>query len=464
MAIEETEDDLQLSLEEVAKSDDARGRKMRVLELVYGPLVDRPGAQLRWSLEGTTRVIGRQPEARGGIALDDGRSSREHAELRFDRARGIYECVDRDSKNGTFVDGRRAEVVELAHGSVIRVGGSLLVYSEAFVPRGLSLAEHRSGVALKRAIAEASADLAAGSELSILIQGPTGAGKEVMAKRIHDASKRSGPLVAVNCATFAKDLIASELFGHTEGAFSGAVRGRSGLFVAAEKGTLFLDEIAELPVELQATLLRALEERRVRPVGSDQEVPVDVRVVAATHQSLEKRAEAGTFRADLLARLAGFVIELVGLRERREEILSLFRKFLGEGAKPIAREAAEALVLADWPKNVRELKHAAEHAKLLSRDVEEIDISSLPKSVIASSTSAATPAKTEPVSENLTKKDLQRLLQEHGGNISEICRVTGKHRQQIYRLLTKFKLKLDEFRPEDDAEPESEPESEPEES
>lgn len=443
MSIEETEDDLQLSLEEITKTDDARGRKVRVLELVYGTLLDRPGAQLRWSLEGQDRVLGRKPESRGGIALDDGRSSREHAALLFDKKTGNYSAIDQQSKNGTYVDGQKIEEVELRHGSVIRIGSSILVYSEAHVARGLSLAHRESGVALKRAIAEAAADLAAESELSILIHGPTGAGKEVMAQRIHAASKRSGALVAVNCATFARELIASELFGHTEGAFSGAVRARTGLFAAAEKGTLFLDEIAELPLELQATLLRALEERKIRPVGSDTEIEVDVRLIAATHQSLEKLAKEGKFRADLLARLAGFVVELPPLRERREEILPLFRKFLGDSKKIIAREAAEALLLAEWPKNVRELRHAAEHAKLLSRDLEEIDLSALPKSVFT----VEEPAPAQTVSsDNLTKKDLEKLLQLHSGNISEICRETGKHRQQIYRLLTKFKLQVEDYR------------------
>lgn len=447
MTIEETEDDLQLPLDELARSEDARGRKMRVVELVFGPIVGRPGAKLRWTLDGANRVIGRAPDSRGGITLEDTRASREHAELVFDRATGNYRLLDRGSRNGTFLDGKKIDAAPLEHGSVLRVGGSLLVYSEAFVPRGLNLGEHRAGVALKRSIPEASADLAAASTLSILIQGPTGAGKEVMAKRIHDASGRSGALISVNCATFARDLIASELFGHVEGAFSGAVRSRSGLFAAAEGGTLFLDEVAELPLELQATLLRALEERKIRPVGADEELAVDVRVIAATHQSLEKLADAGKFRSDLLARLAGFVVELPGLSERREEILSLFALFLGDKKKPLAREAAEALLLAEWPKNVRELKHAAEHAQLLSRDIEEIDLSALPKSVLSE---AAPPPKPEVLPDNLSKKDMEKLLREHQGNISEICRVTGKHRQQIYRLLQKFKLDLDTFRPENE--------------
>jgi transcriptional regulator of acetoin/glycerol metabolism len=448
LSIEETEDDLQLPLDELARSEDARGRKMRLIELVHGPVTHRPGAQLRWSLEGSDRVIGRQPETRGAIALEDGRSSREHAELIFDRARGVYRLVDRSSKNGTFADGERIDEVDLAHGTVIRIGGSLLVYAEAFVPRGLSLAPHRAGVALMRSIAEAQADLAAPSELSILIQGPTGTGKEVMAERVHRASGRSGPLVSVNCATFARELIASELFGHTEGAFSGAVRARTGLFVAAEKGTLFLDEIAELPAEQQATLLRVLEERKIRPVGADTELPIDVRVIAATHQSLERMAMEERFRSDLLGRLAGFVIDLPPLSERREELLSLFRLFLGADAKPLTRDAAEALLLFSWPKNVRELRHAAEHAKLLSRDLEEIDLSALPKHILpgAKVEVADAPVFSDPP----TKKELESLLHKFGGNISEICRVTGKHRQQIYRLLKKYNFELDTFRPEDE--------------
>src|SRR5262249_54893904 len=157
----------------------------------------------------------------------------------------------------------------------------------------------------------------------MLIQGETGTGKEVLAQAIHGASGRSGAFVPVNCATLPADLAAAELFGHERGAFSGANNARPGLFRAANGGTLFLEEVGDLPLPLQPTLLRALQEGRVRPVGSEREVTVDVRVVAATHVDLERAVEAGGFRSDLLGRLAHVVTTLRPLRERRREILAL---------------------------------------------------------------------------------------------------------------------------------------------
>jgi DNA-binding NtrC family response regulator len=249
--------------------------------------------------------------------------------------------------------------------------------------------------------------------------------------------------VAINCATFSRELIASELFGHTEGAFSGAKRARRGIFVTAEQGTLLLDEIAELPLEQQATLLRVIEERKVRPIGSDEETPVDVRMIAATHRELDELVRTGAFREDLYARLAGFVIELPPLRERREEILALFSAFLEEGkeAKRLTRDAAEALLLYDWPRNIRELRNVASHASVLAREI--IDLSALPPMV--GHPAERTPERSSD-DEALAKQDLRRLLEEHAGNVSEICRVTGKHRQHIYRLLRRYQLTIEDYR------------------
>ncbi len=431
-------------------------RKVRQLTLVYQQ--EREPSARRWTLRGGKLTLGRDPE-RCDIPLDDTKASREHAQLVYVKSSDSYRVVDLGSRNGTFVGGRRIASEPLHNGSVVRVGHSLFIYAEADLPEGLALPEEQGEVALARVLAEAAADLAAPTTLPILMVGPTGAGKEVMAQRIHKKSERSGPMVAVNCATFAKDLIGSELFGHAAGAFSGAQADRSGLFVSANGGTLFLDEIAELPLDQQPALLRALQEGRVRPLGSDKEVAVEVRVVAATHQSLDNMQKQGSFRTDLYARLAGFEIDLPGLAARREEVLALFRRFL-ELDKPLSSEAAEALLLHAWPQNVRELKHAAERARLFAVHAERVELSALPSPVQACLSEAFSGSDdivdvSGPVAvatvdnEPPTREALLVLLQQAGGNVAEVSRATGKHRQQIYRWLKKYDIDASSFRPEE---------------
>src|SRR5258708_97826 len=176
-----------------------------------------------------------------------------------------------------------------------------------------------------------------------------------ISRRLHQRSGRTGDFIAVNCAALPRELAAAELFGHVRGAFSGAIQARRGLFVAAHLGTLFLDEVGELPKELQALLLRALEERKVRPIGSDAEVRVDARILAATHRDLERDCREGHFREDLYARLAQVVIEIPPLRDRRTEILPLLRQFISRDVT-MSADTVEALLTWAWPHNIRELK------------------------------------------------------------------------------------------------------------
>jgi DNA-binding NtrC family response regulator len=431
MSFEETEEDVS-----VPKGLDRQRGRVRSLELVF---VKGAPASRSYTLGAERIVLGRRPGA-AGVELSDSRASREHAEITYDAEHDRHQIRDLDSRNGTHVDGARIGAVRLEDGSVVRIGDTLFVYVDATIPNGLTIPDARSGTSIARAVAEAQADLAAPTHLSILLVGPTGSGKEVMARRIHAGSGRKGPMVAVNCATFGRELIGSELFGHEAGAFSGATSKRDGLFVAARGGTLLLDEIGELPLEQQPALLRALQEKKIRPVGSDREVDVDVRVIAATHQPLDRLAKRGTFRSDLYARLAGFVVDLPGLADRKDEIIALFALFAGT-EKPLSTEAAEALVLYPWPQNVRELEHAAQRAKLLSQNADTIELSALPPPV-QSPLSAPKPSReVEPAAapeervDTLTKDELIRLLREHGGNVAKISRATGKHRQQIYRWL-----------------------------
>ena len=381
-------------------------------------------------------VIGRDPAV--DITLDDDQVSRSHCAL--ERDGDGYVASDLGSSNGTFVDGRRTESTALKPGSVLRVGDTILVYDERAPLPGLGNVRPEVGRSLGLLAAQHLADLAATTDDPILIVGPTGAGKELLAQRVHDASGRPGPLVPVNCATMNRDLLGSEMFGHVKGAFSGAQRDRPGLFVEANGGTLFLDEVAELPLDQQAALLRAVQERRIRPVGADREIDVDVRIVSATHQDLEALEASGVFRGDLYARLAGVTIELPGLAQRREEVLPLFRHFLEDAALTITADAAEALLVYGWPRNIRELRQIARRVRLFGEAVEQIDVDLLPEALTVERTTL------DPRSQAPSKDDLIELLRQSDGNVAEVCRALGKHRQQVYRWLKQHKLRPEDYR------------------
>jgi DNA-binding NtrC family response regulator len=390
-------------------------------------VVHPPEAARAWWLEGTRHVLGRDAGP-GGLALSDMRASRAHAELVFVPALNAWRLRDLGSRNGTFVDGRRTDGVVLAHGAVIRIGDTLLVFAEVPVRVALPLPQPAVGGSLALAATEQLADLAAPSDVPVLLTGPSGAGKEVMARRIHARSGRAGDFVPFNCAGLPQELAGSELFGYARGAFSGAAGPRAGLFQSADRGTLFLDEIADLPPAQQPMLLRALQEKRVRPVGADREVLVDVRTIAATHRDLDALEAGGEWRGDLLARLAGLRVEVPPLARRREEVLPLFRRFLGEGP-PLTTAAAEALLRHDWPRNVRELQHLAAGVRLFAPYIEAIDADLL-------FPSDAAPASERSEDSGRPPRDvLLALFRQHGGNVAALGRALGKHRAQIYRWL-----------------------------
>ncbi|HET8725362.1 MAG TPA: sigma-54 dependent transcriptional regulator [Anaeromyxobacteraceae bacterium] len=215
----------------------------------------------------------------------------------------------------------------------------------------------------------------AASTVPVLLTGETGTGKGLLARVIHAQSGRTGPLVVVNCAALPDNLLESELFGHVRGAFTGAATSRPGLFAEASRGTLFLDEIGEMPLPLQAKLLRVLESGAVRPVGAEREIPVDVRIVAASNRDLAEASRAGSFREDLLYRLDVVRIELPPLRHRREDVVPLAQHFLAEArarhpgatVQRFSTAASDLLAAHDWPGNVRELQHVVERAVVLSR-------------------------------------------------------------------------------------------------
>jgi len=326
-----------------------------------GRSTKRP-SHLRWVFPtpivmplGRQHVVGRDDSC--DTVLRGNEISRRHAEFRVDGP--IVAVRDLQSRNGVFVNGQRRDDALLELGDVVRCGEWIgVVVSDDGAPdvfREIATGWY-GGATLAAAVAPGRS-LAA--DLPIVIQGETGTGKEGMARALHDWSRRRGPMVAVNCAALPADLAEAELFGYRKGAFTGADVQSPGLFRAAEGGSIFLDEILELPLLLQAKLLRVLEERRVRALGETRDLPIDVKIVVATQEPLADAVAEHRFRADLLARLDGLTLVLPPLRARREDIAPLFLTFLKPhfGGRPIEIEAKliEALCLYDWPLNVREL-------------------------------------------------------------------------------------------------------------
>jgi DNA-binding NtrC family response regulator len=284
------------------------------------------------------------------------------------------------------------------------------------------------------------------TDVSILVKGETGTGKELIAQAVHAISGRKGPFVPVNCGALPRTLIESELFGHREGAFSGARQGHIGLARKADGGTLFLDEVAELPEESQVALLRLLQEGEVRPVGSADTVKVNVRVIAATHRDLELRMAEGRFRADLLGRLRGYEMTLPPLRDRIEDIGSIIGTLLDRIA-PDDKEvtfkprAAFALFAYSYPMNVRELEQALRAAVALASG-REIGLEHLPPDIRAC---AKVMHKLRPEDVAL-RAHLIELFRQNRGNVNATARALSKYPVQIRRWCRTFGIDLAEFR------------------
>ncbi|MBX3188310.1 MAG: sigma-54-dependent Fis family transcriptional regulator [Labilithrix sp.] len=287
------------------------------------------------------------------------------------------------------------------------------------------------------------------SDASVLIHGETGTGKELVARAVHQRSRRrEGPFVAINCAAVPHSLLESELFGHARGAFTDAKAQRTGLFVQAQGGTLFLDEIGELPLDVQPKLLRALQERKVRPVGDNREIPFDARIVAATNRDLENEVREKRFREDLYYRINVVKIEVPPLRARGADTLHLAQHFLEQFAersgKPTLRlseRAAERLMAYEWPGNVRELENTIEHAVALAR-FDQITVEDLPEKLrgyLAGSFVATANDPTEIVTmEELERRYLLRVFKLVGNNKSRAAEVLGIDRRTMYRKLERY--------------------------
>jgi len=292
------------------------------------------------------------------------------------------------------------------------------------------------------------AKLAAATDASIIIESDSGTGKEVLARAIHAASSRAeAPFVAVNCTAIPESLFESEMFGHVKGAFTGAQRDRVGLYRQANRGTLFLDEIGDMPLAFQSKLLRAIQEGAIRPVGSEDVVKVDVRIIVATHKDLEKAISDGEFREDLFYRLSVVTLKLPPLTERREDIPLLashfLRQFKEEGvATGFSTPAMERLVAAPWPGNVRQLMNVVHQcvvlcrSRLIPESLVDRALRSKPKGLVPFATAR----------DQFELEYLGNLMHVTGGNVSQAARLAERNRTEFYKLLRKHGLDPDRFR------------------
>lgn len=390
-------------------------------------------------LEGSRMRIGRAREAELRIEVEN--VSRFHAEVV--RSGPVWVLRDLRSRNGTFCDGSPVTETPLYAGRIVRLGGAIAVVTDFGGSRGEGLfSEHAPGLwgGARFASVLRSAELFARSVLPMILQGPTGTGKEHIARAVHQWSGRAGPFVAINCGALPVHLAEAELFGHRRGAFTGAEKRSLGHFGCADRGTLFLDEIVELPPAVQTKLLRAVECGEITSLGESLGRKVDVRVLCAAQEPLEDKVRQGAFREDLLARLSGCVLTIPPLSERREDIPQLFACFLSRasGGHPPELDVrfVEALCLHAWPRNVRQLEMSAKRLAIVAGHESRLTMAHaeglLPQS------SEESPARQQS-SRSSVSPELARLheaLRAYGGNLKRAAGALGISRQRAYRLMT----------------------------
>ncbi|HZO12842.1 MAG TPA: sigma 54-interacting transcriptional regulator [Polyangiaceae bacterium] len=393
------------------------------------------------------------------LLLDDPAVSRFHAEIVADEHG--YRLRDLGSHNGTMVDGYRVHDIYLKPGSLIAMGQCVLRFEPLLREAEVAISEDEHfGPLLGKSAAMrqlfATLERIAPTDFSVLIEGETGTGKELVARALHEKSRRAtGPLVVFDAAAAPAHLLESQLFGHAKGAFTGAVDARVGLIEHAEGGTLFLDEIGELPLSLQPKLLRALEQREVTPLGSHEAKAVDFRLVAATNRDLAAEVNLGSFREDLYYRLAVVRLVLPPLRERPEDIPQLVERFVHAFVddEPRARRIVasigdwRALRAFPWPGNVRQLRNVVEGSLALAGDQLPVTFDpALGRRPDALPSPSSTPELDRPYIEQrdellsrFEEAYLQRMLERHDGNISRAAESAGLDRAYFKRLLRKYR-------------------------
>lgn len=395
---------------------EARVHRERPLLELHGPEGCRPRSL---ALREDAVTIGRDPGC--DMVVDDPYASLRH--VRIQPACGCWIATDLGSCNGTWIEGRRVDGAELAAGARLCVGRTVVDCRSPATAPSSSWLVTRGLAGLVEEV-----DRAARTTLPVLLVGESGTGKEGLARRIHDLGPRSaGPFVPVNCASLPETLADSILFGHARGAFTGAVDDRQGLLAQSAGGTVFLDEIGELAPASQARLLRVLEDRVVRPLGSSGSEPVDLRVVAATNRDLEAMVRAGDFRLDLYHRIAVLPFLVPPLRDRPGDVIPLVDHLLDTGeieAAGLSPEAVEVLAAYRWPGNVRELKNVMARAGVLAGGA-----TILPEHVVLADGAAGEPGR--PPDLPGSPQEAEALLREAGGNVSRAARMIGAARSTL---------------------------------
>ncbi len=405
-------------------------------------------------VDGPIATIGRAPDC--DLVLHDTRVSWRHAAL--ERGSAGARVRDLGSLNGTFLDGRQVEVAPVAAGSLLTIGESVILLAGVggAVPDAASRAGALPGLAELVGASEPMQEVyrqlrkAAGSLLPVLLAGETGSGKELAARAVHTLSARAnGPFVPLNCAAIPRDIIESELFGHVRGAFTGAVADHRGAFERARGGTLFLDELGELPLELQAKLLRALESGEVTRLGGGLPVRTDARIVAASNRDLERLATDGLFRGDLFYRVAVLRLRLPPLRERRADVAALVHHFLrtvvrdtgvpGADRVRMRQDALDRLERHPWPGNVRELRNVI-HRAVVECEGDEITREQV-DALLAGAAGAAAPAPGPALTlEDVEQEAVRNALRDTGGNRRAAARRLGIAESTLYEKIRKYRL------------------------
>jgi transcriptional regulator with PAS, ATPase and Fis domain len=417
-------------------------------------IAQTPGAEpVQVQLGVETVTVGTDPSSE--LVLSDKRVSRTHCSFTL-TDRGVL-LRDLGSKNGTFVG--EVEITEalLPPETIATVGSTRLFVRLAGEPALVPLsASARFGDALGGSVAMralfATLERAAPTQETLLLLGESGTGKELLARGIHAASSRAnGPFVVFDCTSVAPNLAEAELFGHVKGAFTGANTARAGLIEEAHSGTLFIDEIGELPIELQPKLLRALEARQIRPVGSSEWKSVDARVVAATHRDLRARIAARQFREDLYYRLAVVEAHVPPLRDRKEDIPLLVERFLAAQTPPhrldeLPPNALDLLLHHDWPGNVRELRNTVSRLVLFPhlgrRAIASAPASADPENGIQALAHLPLGEARSMVVEQFERDYLTLKLAAHGGNVTRAAEAMGVSRQLVHRLLDRYGIRV----------------------
>ena len=415
------------------------------LQVVFSPEADMVGFTI--PIESGSWTIGRSRSAT--IRLEgDQDLSRVHCTLNWEDKGELY-VQDNNSRNGTFVNGKATlRQTYLGPEDVLTIGSTVLVRDsvptrEAHLGHPLIEEVHLGiiGASLHTAALRAAIQAIAPTRRNVLILGPTGSGKEVAAEALHQASGQN-PFVPVNCATLTETLADSQLFGHQKGAFSGASSHHRGWIEEADGGILFLDELATLPTTVQPKLLRVLQTGTYTPLGGQQERTTQLRVIAATNEDLSNEG----FRSDLYARLFHYELTIRPLSERRSDIIPLFRFFLAPAAPSLSPEFAEALVLYDWPYNVRDIQKLAIMYREQMTDIRLLTVADLPTNVRQNFYQRREHQSEAKPEGHPSAETLKELLIQHNGNVSSVARSLECHRNQVVRWLDKYRIKPDTYR------------------